>query len=113
MIREHQNHIKNLAEALLQKETLDITDIIEVLGQRPFPFGDSLTDYLKEIENRKEEARKRKEEEELKKKEEEEKKLKESENAETKTEESAAVLENTEEKAKEEIKEENKETKKE
>lgn len=114
-MREHEDSVRKLAEALLEKETLDIIDIIEVLGQRPFPMGDSLSDYLKEIEFRKEEAKKRKEDEEKKKieeeekkaKEEEEKKLKDAETAEGKTKENEILI-NTEEKAIGEVKEENK-----
>ncbi len=123
MIIEHEHSIGKLAEALLEKETLDLMDIIDILGHRPFPLAESLTDYLKEIETRKEEAKKRKEVEELKKKEDEEKKQKEEE--ENKLKESSAessankaeeitTLENTEEKVKEKVhKDENKENKKE
>lgn len=73
MVKEHRILIEKLAEALLEKETVDIIDLIDVLGHRPFPINESLSEYLKEIETRKMEQKKRKEnEEELKKKAEEE-----------------------------------------
>jgi hypothetical protein len=42
----------------LKKETLDLVDIIECLGDRPFPLPDSLKDYLDEIKKRKENQQK-------------------------------------------------------
>lgn len=79
-------------------------ELIDILGLRPFPMGESLSEYLKEIENRKVEDKKRKEAEALLKieqeeKKEEEKKLKEFEDSQKKNEEKS--------------KEENKENKKE
>ena len=79
IIKEKQEHIKKLAEALLEKETLDVIDLIEILGHRPYPLAESLSEYLKEIENRKVEDKKRKEAEALLKKEQEEQKIKEEE----------------------------------
>jgi hypothetical protein len=58
----------------LDKETLDLSDIITHLGDRPFPMVDFMQDYLNEIAERKKLEAERKKEEENKKTEEEEKK---------------------------------------
>ncbi len=42
-----------MAKCLLEKETIDITDIIHLIGERPYKLPDSIKDYLKEIEERK------------------------------------------------------------
>lgn len=42
-----------LAKTLLEKETIDITDIIDLIGDRPFKIPDSLKDYLHEVKERK------------------------------------------------------------
>lgn len=42
-----------MAKSLLEKETIDITDIIELIGDRPYKMPDSIMDYLKEIAERK------------------------------------------------------------
>jgi hypothetical protein len=56
-----------MAIKLLEQETLDLIDIIGVLGERQFPLPPSITDYLEEIKKRKElEEAKRKEQESLK-----------------------------------------------
>jgi hypothetical protein len=39
----------------LLKETLDLLDIIRILGDRPFPLTETMQDYMKEIEMRKQE----------------------------------------------------------
>jgi hypothetical protein len=41
-----------LAERLLEKETLSLPEIVEVLGERPFKMKDSLKDYLQELKDR-------------------------------------------------------------
>jgi hypothetical protein len=38
---------------LLTKETLALPDIVDVLGQRPYPLKDSLLEYLEELRERK------------------------------------------------------------
>jgi hypothetical protein len=51
----------------LEKETLDLADIITHLGTRPFPMVDFMQDYLNEIEERKKlEAERKKSQEEKK-----------------------------------------------
>ena len=41
-----------LAERLLEKETLSLPDIVEVLGPRPFDMKESLKEYLTELRER-------------------------------------------------------------
>jgi hypothetical protein len=53
LISEHSQAIENLAKELLLKETLDLLDIVRILGERPFPLSESMKDYYKEIENKK------------------------------------------------------------
>jgi hypothetical protein len=53
MIRKHKDDIEKLATELLEKETLDLLDIVRILGERPFPMTESIKDYMKEIEIRK------------------------------------------------------------
>jgi hypothetical protein len=53
LVQDHRADIENLSKELLVKETLDLIDIIRILGERPFPLSDSIKDYLKEIEVRK------------------------------------------------------------
>jgi hypothetical protein len=47
---------------LLEKETLDLVDILRILGDRPFPLSDTMKDYMKEVEMRREEHKKKLEE---------------------------------------------------
>lgn len=37
LLSEHQEHVKRLAERLLEREVLNREDLIEILGPRPFP----------------------------------------------------------------------------
>lgn len=53
MIRKHKDEIEKLATELLEKETLDLLDIVRILGERPFPMTESIKDYMREIEIRK------------------------------------------------------------
>lgn len=41
-----------LAEELLAKESINLPQIIKVLGERPFPMKESLKEYLQELEQR-------------------------------------------------------------
>ena len=38
--------MKDLAEALIERETLDLKDIVEILGERPFPAKSNYKAYL-------------------------------------------------------------------
>ena len=66
MILEHKDKLELLAERLLEKETIALPDIVEILGPRPFPLKASLLEYLEELKERiteDEEAAKKAEEE--------------------------------------------------
>lgn len=47
-----------MAERLLDKETIALPDIVEVLGPRPYPQKKELLDYLEELKERKVEEEK-------------------------------------------------------
>ena len=38
----------------MKKETLSLPDIVDILGPRPFPLKETLTEYLKELREREE-----------------------------------------------------------
>jgi len=52
LLESKKELIEQLAEKLLEKETLSLPEIVEVLGQRPFKMKDSLKDYLQELKDR-------------------------------------------------------------
>lgn len=52
LTEEKREAIEKLAEALLEKETLNLPQIIAILGERPFPMRETMKDYLVEIEER-------------------------------------------------------------
>jgi len=68
LILEHKDKLELLAERLLEKETIALPDIVEILGPRPFPLKASLLEYLEELKERitedEEAAKKAKEEKE-------------------------------------------------
>jgi len=41
-----------LAEKLLETETLSLPDIVEIMGERPFPMKESVKEYLSELKAR-------------------------------------------------------------
>jgi len=41
-----------MAEELLDKESLNLPDLVRILGQRPFPLKESIREYLQELEER-------------------------------------------------------------
>ena len=43
-----------LAEELLEKETLSLPDIVDILGPRPYPIKESIMEYMSELRTRKE-----------------------------------------------------------
>lgn len=47
-----KDKIEALAVRLLEKETLALPDIVEILGPRPFPLKDSILEYLEELRER-------------------------------------------------------------
>lgn len=46
LVEKHKVQIENLSEILLKKETLDLHDIVEVLGERPFAPKSNYKAYL-------------------------------------------------------------------
>jgi uncharacterized membrane protein YukC len=48
--------MENLATRLLSQEVITLPDLIEVLGERPFPMKESLREYLTELNKWKEET---------------------------------------------------------
>ena len=44
--------VYSLGEQLLAKETLALPDIVDILGQRPYPLKASLMEYLQELRDR-------------------------------------------------------------
>lgn len=49
MVHEHRDKIERLSEVLLEKETIDLRVIREVLGDRPFPSKSNFREYLQEM----------------------------------------------------------------
>ena len=58
LLSERKQLIEDLAERLLDKETIALPDIVEVLGPRPYPQKKELLDYLEELKERKVEEEK-------------------------------------------------------
>ena len=52
LLTERKADVESLSERLLEKETISLPDIVEVLGQRPFPQKASLLEYLEELKER-------------------------------------------------------------
>jgi len=52
LILEHKDKLEALAERLLEKETISLPDIVEILGPRPFPLKATLLEYLEELKER-------------------------------------------------------------
>lgn len=44
--------VEKLGTTLLEKETITLPDLVDTLGQRPFPLKASLRDYLEELRDR-------------------------------------------------------------
>jgi len=52
LLTDNKQKIEELAERLLEKETIALPDIVEVLGPRPYPQKQQLLDYLEELKER-------------------------------------------------------------
>jgi len=52
LLAEKREIIEKLAEELLERETLSLPEIVDILGPRPFPLKESLNDYLQELRDR-------------------------------------------------------------
>jgi len=50
MVKKHRADIQGLSDLLLEKETIDLTQITKVLGKRPFAPKSTFKAYLEEIE---------------------------------------------------------------
>jgi len=55
LLESKRELIKNLAETLLEKESINLPEIMKVLGDRPYPLKESIREYLEELEKRKQE----------------------------------------------------------
>merc|ERR1719362_2231646 len=64
LLAEKREIIEKLAEELLERETLSLPEIVDILGPRPFPLKESLNDYLQELRDRQQVENEMKEEEE-------------------------------------------------
>lgn len=53
LLLEHKDKIQALGDQLLERETMNLPMIIDVLGQRPFGMSESLEQYLDELNQRK------------------------------------------------------------
>ena len=53
MLESKRELIEKLAEALLEKESINLPEIMKVLGDRPYPLKESIKEYLEELEKRK------------------------------------------------------------
>ena len=49
---EHKDKVKALGELLLEKETINLPDIIKTLGERPHGMSETITEYLDELNQR-------------------------------------------------------------
>lgn len=52
LLEDKKELIIALAEELLAKESINLPQIIKVIGERPFPMKESLREYLVELETR-------------------------------------------------------------
>lgn len=48
MIQENAHLVRKLSDAVLEKETLDVLGIIDVLGHRPYPYPENIQKYINE-----------------------------------------------------------------
>eukprot|EP00806_Schmidingerella_arcuata_P004408 Macronucleus_5000.p1 GENE.Macronucleus_5000~~Macronucleus_5000.p1 ORF type:complete len:180 (+),score=71.03 Macronucleus_5000:1-540(+) len=53
ILLENKEKIEQLAEELLDKETLSLPDIVDILGPRPYPIKESVIEYMQELRARK------------------------------------------------------------
>merc|ERR1712054_94059 len=50
LVRKYKTEIEKLSGALLEKETLDLNNIVKILGKRPFPPKSNFKAYLEHKE---------------------------------------------------------------
>jgi len=56
LLTEKKHLIEALAEELLEKESINLPQIINIIGERPFPMKESLREYLTELTDRERQA---------------------------------------------------------
>jgi hypothetical protein len=56
----NKDKLVKMAEKLLEKETIDLCDIVECLGDRPFPMEDFMKEYIDQITERKKQEQEKK-----------------------------------------------------
>ena len=49
MIVNNKELLTKLSDRLLEKETLDILEIIDILGKRPYPLPENIEHYINEV----------------------------------------------------------------
>ena len=85
LLESKRTLIENLAKRLLEKEVVALPDLLEILGERPWPLKENVKEYLQEIKERakeEQEAAAKAQDEKLEKQKAEEEKEKENENEE-------------------------------
>jgi AFG3 family protein len=55
LVLEKKDLIQKLSDRLLEKETLDLIEIVNILGQRPFTPKSSFKAFLEEVQRTEEE----------------------------------------------------------
>jgi len=52
LLHSKKDEIEKLAERLLENEVLNLPDIVEIMGPRPFPMKETVKEYLSELKER-------------------------------------------------------------
>merc|ERR1712187_1030266 len=52
LLESKRDLIEALAEELLEKESINLPQIIKIIGERPFPMKESMKEYLSELSER-------------------------------------------------------------
>ena len=55
LLESKRELIEGLAMELLEKESINLPQIMKILGERPYPLKESIKEYLEELEKRKQE----------------------------------------------------------
>ena len=55
LLESKRELIEALASELLEKESINLPEIMKILGDRPYPLKESIREYLEELEKRKQE----------------------------------------------------------
>ena len=61
LLESKRELIEKLAEELLEHESINLPQIMKVLGDRPYPLKETIKDYLEELNKRQEEEEQKKE----------------------------------------------------